>query len=61
VTLDLHLNQAGMHPLRKTPAVGFTATTHLNRSDYGVTFLVPAVSDQLDVRIEIEAYVPPKS
>jgi len=60
VTLDLRLNKAGEHPMRKTPAVGFTATTVIKRSDFGVAAYVPAVADELDVRIEIEAYVPPK-
>jgi polyisoprenoid-binding protein YceI len=59
VVLDLRLNKIGEHPLRKTPAVGFTATTTLKRSDYGVTMYLPGVSDELDVRVEIEAYVPP--
>jgi polyisoprenoid-binding protein YceI len=60
VVLDLRLNKAGEHPMRKTAAVGFTATTVVKRSEFGVAAYVPAVADELDVRIEIEAYVPPK-
>jgi polyisoprenoid-binding protein YceI len=60
VVLDLRLNKSGEHPLRKTPAVGFTATTTLHRSEFGVAAYVPAVADDLLVRIEIEAFVPPK-
>ena len=60
VVLDLRLNKAGEHPMRKTPAVGFTATTVVKRSEFGVAAYVPAGADELDVRIEIEAYVPPK-
>jgi polyisoprenoid-binding protein YceI len=60
VVLDLRLNRAGEHPMRKTPAVGFTATTIVKRSEFGVAAYVPAVADDLEVRIEIEAYVPPK-
>jgi polyisoprenoid-binding protein YceI len=60
VALDLRLNKAGEHPMRKTPAVGFTATATVHRSDFGVAAYVPAVADELLVRIEIEAYVPPK-
>lgn len=59
VVLDLRLNKLGEHPLRKTTAVGFTATTTLKRSDFGVTMYLPGVGDELEVRIEIEAYVPP--
>jgi len=60
VVLDLRLNKAGEHPMRKTPAVGFTATTVVHRSEFGVAAYVPAVADEVEVRIEIEAYVPPK-
>jgi polyisoprenoid-binding protein YceI len=59
VVLDLRLNKIGDHPMRKTSAVGFTATVTLKRSDFGVTTYLPIVGDELDVRIEIEAYVPP--
>lgn len=59
VVLELRLNKLGEHPMRKTSAVGFTATTVLKRSDYGVTTYLPVVGDDLDVRIEIEAFVPP--
>ena len=58
VALDLRLNSVGEHPIRKTPAVGFTATTTVKRSDFGVAAYLPAVGDELDVRIEIEAFVP---
>jgi polyisoprenoid-binding protein YceI len=60
VVLDVRLNKAGEHPMRKVPAVGFTATTVVHRSDFGVAAYVPAVADDLEVRIEIEAYVPAK-
>ena len=58
VVLELRLNGAGEHPMRKTPAVGFTATTTVKRSDFGVAAYLPAVGDELEVRIEIEAFVP---
>jgi len=58
VVLELRLNNAGEHPIRKTPAVGFTATTTVRRSDFGVAAYLPTVGDELDVRIEIEAFVP---
>jgi polyisoprenoid-binding protein YceI len=60
VVLDLRLNKAGEHPMRKTPAAGFTATTVVKRSEFGVAAYVPAVADELDVHIEIEAFGPPK-
>ncbi|MBW8881684.1 MAG: YceI family protein, partial [Asticcacaulis sp.] len=33
---------------------GFTATTTIKRSDFGIGNLVPAVSDQVDLYIEAE-------
>lgn len=53
VTLDVKLNKEGEHPMTKKKAVGFTASTTLKRSDFGVTKYVPDVAD--DVKIDIEA------
>jgi polyisoprenoid-binding protein YceI len=55
VTLQLRLNGAGMHPMMKVPAIGFTATGKLKRSDFGVAAYVPMVGDELDIRLEVEA------
>ena len=56
VTLALRLNKAGDHPMRKVPAIGFTATGTIKRSDFGVAAYVPMVGDELELRIEVEAY-----
>lgn len=54
VVLDVSLNGAMKeHPFSKKPALGFAAKTTIKRSDFGMTYLVPIVSD--DVTIEIEA------
>lgn len=58
VVLDAKLNGAGEHPMLKTPAAGFSATTRLKRSDFGLTIALPMVSDEIDVQITIEAMVP---
>jgi polyisoprenoid-binding protein YceI len=55
VTLQATLNQAGPHPFSKKPAVGFSATTRFKRSEFGLAEYVPAISDEVSVRIEIEA------
>ena len=55
VTLALRLNGAGPHPMRKVPAIGFTATGTVKRSEFGVAAYVPMVGDDLEVRIEVEA------
>ena len=58
VTLDVTINGAGEHPMRKVPSVGFDATTTLKRSDFGVGAYAPAVSDEVKVRITTEASIP---
>ena len=55
VVLDAVLNQAGEHPMAKTPWAGFSATTTLIRSDYNLGMFAPYVSDEVQVQISIEA------
>ncbi|MEI8259828.1 MAG: YceI family protein [Deltaproteobacteria bacterium] len=59
VSLDLRVNKVGEHPMRKTQAAGFTATTVVKRADFGVAAYVPVVADEIEVRIEVEAFVAP--
>ncbi len=54
VTLDVTLNFAGAHPLKKTPALGIVAGTTLKRTDYGVSLYAPAVSDEISIDIQTE-------
>lgn len=55
VVLDARLNQAGQHPMEQKPWAGFDATTTLMRSDYDLGAYAPAVSDEVEVMISIEA------
>lgn len=55
VVLDAMLNQMGDHPMAGKPWAGFDATTTLLRSDYNLGKFAPYVSDELDVKISIEA------
>jgi len=56
VVLDATLNQkADAHPMNNVPWLGFSATTQLLRSDFGVDKFAPFVSDEIEVRISIEA------
>jgi polyisoprenoid-binding protein YceI len=55
VVLDARLNQEMEHPMAKKPWAGFDATTTLMRSDFGLGNFAPFVSDELDVKISIEA------
>ncbi len=54
VVLDVTLNQKGPNMMKKMTA-GFTAKTTISRSTFGIKYLVPAVSDQIDISIEAEA------
>lgn len=55
VVLDARLNQAGMHPMANKPWAGFDATTTLVRSEYDLGMFAPYVSDEVEVRISVEA------
>lgn len=56
VTLDVTLNKAADHPMMKVPAVGFSATGKIKRSDFGMNTYVPAVADEVVISIETEAH-----
>lgn len=55
VVLDVVLNQAGMNPVEQIPAVGFTAKTTILRSEFGLGAFAPAVSDEVQIELNIEA------
>lgn len=55
VVLDAVMNKADTHPMAGKPWMGFDATTTLLRSDFGVAMAAPAVSDEVEVMISIEA------
>jgi polyisoprenoid-binding protein YceI len=58
VVLDATLNKVGPHPMTKAQSIGFDATASLKRSDFGVGAYVPAVSDDITIRITTEGSVP---
>lgn len=61
VTLDAKVNKIGIFEIPgviKAQAAGFDATTVVRRSDFGVTKYVPAVSDEIPVRITLDAKQP---
>ena len=51
VTLDAEFTGAGTNPFRKKETVGFHATTTIKRSEWGMKYGIPLVSD--DVRLKI--------
>src|SRR6056297_2464515 len=58
VVLDATLNKAASHPMQNKAWAGFDATTTLMRSDFGLGKFAPAVSDEIEVIISIEAMKP---
>lgn len=59
VALDVTVNKIGSHPMSGRPYAGFAATASLKRSDFGMTYAVPNVGDEIAIRINIEALPAP--
>lgn len=55
VVLDAKLNQTGEHPMANKPWAGFDATATVVRSDFDLGAFAPFVSDEVELRISIEA------
>jgi len=51
VTLQAQFHGAGPNPRSQVPTVGFTATTTIKRSEWGLGYGVPAVGDDTELRI----------
>jgi polyisoprenoid-binding protein YceI len=43
--------------MMKKKAVGFSATAQIKRSDFGITYGIPNVPDEVDLEIQAEAQV----
>lgn len=54
VTLTTTINKAANHPMRNVPTIGVSASTRLLRSEWGLGAYVPAVSDEVELSIEVE-------
>lgn len=57
LVLDATLNKIGEHPFTKKKTVGLSATGTIKRSEYGMNYAVPGVSDDVPLTIEVEASV----
>lgn len=55
VELDATLNQLGEHPVAGKPWAGFDATTTVVRSDFNLGMFAPYVSDEVEIKISVEA------
>lgn len=59
VVLDTTLNGAADHPMMPgRQAIGFDATATVKRTDFGIGYAVPAVSDEIELRITTEGLAP---
>lgn len=56
IVMDVTLNGAMVHPFRKIPVVGFTATGSFKRSDFGSTVLQGPIGDEITVIVEAEFF-----
>lgn len=57
LTLNVTLNKIGPHPMTGKKTVGFSATGTIKRSEYGMGFALPAVSDDVPLNIEVEGNI----
>ncbi len=55
VTLQVTRFHCANHPMMKVPACGANASGKIKRSDYGLTYALPAVPDEIGLDIEVEA------
>jgi len=57
ITFDVVFNKAlGMHPMANKPALGFSATGSLKRSDFGMNKYLSNIGDTVDIIIEAEFF-----
>ena len=55
VVLEVEFNGAGTDPLTQLPTIGFSIETELKRSDFNLGAFAPAVDDDIEIDIEVEA------
>jgi polyisoprenoid-binding protein YceI len=60
VTLNAVQNKIAVHPMTKLKTAGFSATTTIKRSDWGISAYVPHLSDEVKLTIEVEANLVPE-
>lgn len=57
VTLDVTFNKMEPHPLppyKKVLTAGFSVRGTIKRSDFGMTYFLPAVGDEIQLMLEVE-------
>jgi polyisoprenoid-binding protein YceI len=56
VTLDAQHFTCRVHPMNKKQMCGGEFTAHIKRSDWGIKYAIPALADEMLLRINVEAY-----
>lgn len=59
VSLEVRINKFGEHPMRKVSWVGFRAEGRIKRSDFGMTYALGPVGDEVGIILNVEAGLPP--
>ncbi len=57
VILEAKLNKIGRHPFTLKKTAGFSATTTIKRSDFGIKYGLSLVSDEVKIAFEVEGSV----
>ena len=53
VTFEAEFSGAGTNPYNKKATIGFEAETEIKRSDFGVSYAIPFVSDEVELDISV--------
>jgi polyisoprenoid-binding protein YceI len=48
--------QCGANPMNKKPMCAGNITANIKRSEFGLTKYIPAVSDEVEIKVPVEAY-----
>lgn len=56
VTLDLQFNKAAQMPKNKQFKTGFSATSKIRRSEWGMSYGLPGIGDEVEIRLEVEGF-----
>lgn len=57
VVLNVTLNKIGENPFSKQKTAGFSATAIIKRSEFGMNYGIPVVSDDVQIEIEVEGMI----
>lgn len=54
IVMDVTFNKAGIHPFSKKFVAGFSGSTTIKRSEFGMNYGIPVIGDEAEIRIEVE-------